>query len=124
MLEENQKHFFFSAVREHGVSKVALVILCLLCWGGFYAFVLRQFIDMLAQGCYTAFPYLSCNGAELFFDGAGAVIVSFAGPLLTFNWLLKKSFICLVALTVSIFVLTILGTQYLKNRYEQLVQTK
>lgn len=124
MDDVNNKLPLISLVKRHGISKVGLVVLCLLCFGVFTAYVLNGFVDMLIQQCYSSFPYLACDGTGSFLGTIGVVGASTLGPLLTFNWLLNRSFLFLFGTLISIFLATMFGGTFLKNRYERMVQTQ
>jgi len=122
MQDNGERVPMVSLVKKHGVSKVGFVIICLLCFGAFTAFILNGFVEILTQQCTSLFPYLSCSGATSFIGTIAVVAGSLVGPVLTFNWLLNRSFLFLITLLIGIFILIILGVSFLKDRYERMVQ--
>lgn len=110
---------FLRLLERHGITKVTMVILCLLTAGFFAAFVLGAFIDGIKNQCLAATPFFSCDGASDFLSSVFTTGVSVFGPLLTFRWLIEKSMIFVFITLVLTLFATALGGAVLKYQYEK-----
>ena len=120
MQQEPGEFPVLSRIKTYGLSKVALVIIFLLCLGIFTSYVLGSFTGIIVEGCKANFPYLDCDGTGHLLLNISSVLASMFGPLLTFEWLLKKSFLFLMSLLVGVFLIIIGSILFLKNRYESI----
>jgi len=111
-------------IEEYGITKIALVIICLLTFAFFTAFILNGFLGIGAEVCNKYTPYLACNGVYDFSAGIGVTLMAIFGPLFAYKMLLRIQMWKLGAIALFFLIISLVGGYVLKHRYEKLLQAK
>lgn len=111
-------------IEEYGISKIALVIICLLTFAFFTAFVLNGFLGIGAELCSKYTPYLACSGVYDFSASIGTTLIAMIGPLFAYKMLLRIQMWKLGMIALFFLIISLIGGYVLKNRYEKLLQAK
>src|SRR3989344_1759859 len=115
---------FAKDIKQYGITKISLVIICLLIFGFFVSFIFNGFLDIGTELCNRYTPFFSCNGIYNFFAGIGATAVAIIGPLFAYNALIKLQMWKLGLIAIIVLLASLIGTFVLKYRYEKLISSK
>jgi|SRR3989338_3123892 len=115
---------FLKVIREKGLTKVTLVLFCLLAIVGFSFFILGSFLDVVLVGassvCYKTVPFIPACGNILDISGTlVSVVLSFVFGALSIRVLLDKSLIFLAGVFVAVALLILAGGLILKIIHER-----
>ena len=111
-------------IREHGVTKITLAVICLLTIGFFTAFILSGYLGIGAEICNKYTPYLACNGVYDYSSSSGSILAAIIGAPFAYKVLLRFQMWKLGLIAVSFLIVSLIGGYILKYRYEKLLQTK
>jgi hypothetical protein len=111
-------------IEKYGITKISLVIICLLTFSFFTAFILNGFWGIGAELCNQYIPYLACNGVYNFSVSIGAILISMFGPLSAYKILLKFQMWKLGLIALFFLTISLIGGYILKHRYEKLSSAK